>query len=97
MNQSNNDVEDEDVANERYRILNKKMEDNGADHVRLVNVTKIFKKVKLKKLKIEKHLAVNNLCLGKIYSNDLKILILKKSLNITVFLLKVSVEANALA
>ena len=60
-NQNNNIVEDEDVANERSRITNKK---NDTDHVKLINVTKIFKKINLKKLKCEKHLAVNNLCLG---------------------------------
>ena len=37
---------------------------NGKDHVKLVNLSKIFKKFKLKKFKQKKHLAVNNLSLG---------------------------------
>ena len=63
--QDSNRVEDEDVANERDRILNNKLEkDPQTDIVKLVNVTKIFKRIELKKLRVKKHVAVNNLCLG---------------------------------
>ena len=52
------------MAKERERILNEKIIENETDYVKLVNVTKIFKRFKLKKLKTKSHLAVNNLCLG---------------------------------
>jgi ATP-binding cassette subfamily A (ABC1) protein 1 len=50
---------DDDVANERNRILNNEKND---DFIKLVNLTKIFKK--FKKFKRKKHVAVNAVSLG---------------------------------
>lgn len=58
---SSNSKEDDDVARERLRILN---DDSVNDYVKLKNVTKIYKRYELKKCKFNKHVAVNDLCLG---------------------------------
>ena len=52
-------TEDEDVLNEKKRILSKK---NRTDYIRLVNLTKIYKKYN--KCQAKKHVAVNSLTLG---------------------------------
>ena len=66
---------DEDVVNERKRILekaressnvkkkrNNKIEDVREDYITLENLTKVYRKIK--KCSIKKHVAVKSLCLG---------------------------------
>ena len=58
--------EDDDVKAERLRIMNLKDKKGsksfGKDYLKLVNMTKVFKR--LKKCEIKKHVAVKSLCLG---------------------------------
>jgi len=57
--------EDDDVINERNRVLNNSDEtSNSNDYIRLVNMSKVYKKYNFKKMKFDQHVAVKQLCLG---------------------------------
>lgn len=71
--ENNSKNEDDDVYNERIRILNlnaqrkafrKKTNNNKTDKdfIKLINLSKVY--TRLKKFKLKKHVAVKSLCLG---------------------------------
>lgn len=67
LNSIKNETDDDDVINERNRVLNLKPNEtnnNENDYIKLVNMSKIYKKFNFKKMKFDEHLAVKQLCLG---------------------------------